>query len=109
MLYLHSTYHVEPGKVDEYLDLVEGLLLPANEKRGMKTVGYWTTAGVPGPTTDITAIYELEGWDHWARIQQGAPDKETSELLKEYLAKAQYLRPKWESKFLNPVRFSPLQ
>ncbi len=110
MLYLHSTYHVQPGKMDEYLGLVERLLLPAHQRRGIRTVGYWTTAGVPGPTTDITAIYAFRDWDHWAGVQSGrGVDPETRAALSEYVQKAQHLRPNYESKFLLPVRFSPLQ
>ena len=62
MLYLHSTYHVEPGKMDEYLDIVERLQLPGGERGGLHLVGYWTTHPLSGPPTDITAIYSFANW-----------------------------------------------
>ena len=105
MLYLHSTYHVEPGKVEEYLDIVERLQLPAGEKDGLNLVGYWQTHPLSGPSTDITAIYSFENWSQRDR----PPNPETAPQLEEYLSKAQYLRPRYETKVLTPVRFSPLK
>jgi hypothetical protein len=107
MLYLHSTYHVEPGKMDEYLDIVERLQLPPSEKRGLNLVGYWTTHPVSGPSTDITAIYRCEKWGFFDGGGQADPEMAAKSL--EYSQRAQFLRPKFETKFLLPVRFSPLQ
>lgn len=107
MPYLMSTYHVEPGKLEEYLDVVERLQIPSGEKTGLHLAGYWQTSPVSGPPTDLIAIYRFDDWSHWDR--RGAPDPETTAKTQEYLEKAQFLRPRYESKFLTPVRFSPLQ
>jgi hypothetical protein len=109
MLYLHSTYHVEPGKMDEYLDIVERRQLPYGEAQGLHLVGYWQSGNVPGPPTDLIAVYAMDGWHTWANIMEKTPNPEIAALGQEYMAKAQFLRPKYESKFMTPVRFSPLQ
>ncbi len=105
MLYLHSTYHVEPGKMEEYLDIVERIQLPGGEKGGLHLKGYWTTHPLSGPPTDITAIYSFANWSS----RDPAPGPQTPGVMSEYVSKAQFLRPKYETKFLVPVRFSPLQ
>ncbi len=109
MLYLHSTYHVEPGKMAEYLDIVERLQIPYGEKRGLHLVGYWQTANVPGPTTDLTAVYSIASWSAWAKLVEEPPEPKLGAMVQEYLAKAEFLRPRYESKFLVPVPFSPLK
>lgn len=109
MLYLHSTYHVEPGKLDEYLEIVQRLQLPYGEKRGLHLEGYWQTANVPGPPTDLVAIYSMESWATWAKIIEEQPEPELAAMIQEYASKAQFLRPRYESKFLTPTAFSPLK
>ncbi len=109
MIYLHSTYHVEPGKMEEYLDVVQRLQLPYGKARGLNVVGYFRTAGVPGPTTDIVALYAFKDWHAWAEMRDSKPTPELQGMMQEYEAKAQFCRPKYESKFLIPTPFSPLQ
>lgn len=106
-LYLHSTYHVEPGKMEEYLDIVERLQLPPGEKYGLNLVGYWQTHPLSGPSTDITAIYRCANWAYFDG--SGGRDPEMTAKSQEYGKRAQFLRPKYETKFLIPVRFSPLR
>lgn len=69
-LYLQETLNVAPGLQKEFFKRVEAEYLPAARAAGMHPLGFWRVASFKGEPSEIIGLWELDGWDHVARLNK---------------------------------------
>ena len=69
-LYYWEQTRVLPGKMDEFLKLMQSELVPMEEKRGMKLAGCYRWYGACGRSGEITSMWAVKNWAHWGKMRE---------------------------------------
>jgi len=90
VLYLHAIAQLPAGKADAYLRAMHTHLLPEAQQAGLRLVGAWRSVPTTGRADEVLALWELDGWEHYARLQRDgnpiecwAPPPDASPLARE--------------------------
>jgi hypothetical protein len=108
MLYLHETIDIRGDGARPYM---EGVLERArhSEKAGIsRLVGTWQVVGSTHRWPRVVNLWELDGWEHWARSleRQFDPAKKDAHLAPWWSSMVRYRRGGFD-RILEPVWFSP--
>ena len=107
-IYLHETLDVVPGMADEYFEGLGRLWLPVAAKRGLRCVGFWATVGTTGRWPEAIALWEMEDWEHYARLRESQfVEGEKDERLTEWVNSAWKWRTGGFDRMLIPGEGSP--
>jgi hypothetical protein len=105
-LFIHATYQVTPGKMDDWLAFVEREVLPVEQRRGLKLIAFFKVMPGAGRSDDCRELWAVDNWDHWDQVMRTqATDNEFQAMRRASLE----FRPRWVTRLLLPGKYSPIQ
>lgn len=109
MVYVFERIDVIGAGRGELLEMLRSRLAPhLEEEYGVRLVGAWATVGSTGRWPEASALWEMDGWDHFARAQAARfPLEEKDPLGCELARHSLGLRAATRRALLAATAFSP--
>jgi hypothetical protein len=104
-MYLHDTGWPFPGRLDDYVDALGRIFLPATRRSRMISVeACWRTCPGTGKSHEVVLLQKILDWEAFARL---LTDGESHAQRGGWMVEGLAYRDRWESKLLRPVAWSP--
>ena len=94
-LYLQETLKIAPKLQREYMKHAEREYIPVARAAGLRPQGFWRVASFKGEPSEIIALWELDGWDTVASLNDavhGAGSGAPGSLAHWYESSARWVR-----------------
>lgn len=107
-LYLHETIDIV-GTGSERYKAHTGARGAERRDGGARLVGTWQQCGSTGRWPIVVNLWEMDGWEHWARILEGQYTASSAQppALRRWWAQAARYRSGGFDRILVPAPFSP--
>jgi len=105
-LYLHETITIVGAGSEPYKRATASFA--ATRREGGALVGIWQQSGSTGDWPRVVNLWEMDGWDHWARIlAHQYAGRAQPPALKRWWARMLRWRSGGFDRILEPAEFSP--